>query len=40
MARRVGQRSLSVTLDTYSHVVLDRREIDRAAYLPEFHVGA
>jgi integrase len=39
MARRVGQRKLSVTLDTYSHVVLDRREIDRAAHLPVFHVG-
>jgi hypothetical protein len=36
----VGQRELSVTLDTYSHVVMDRREVDRAAYLPEFHVGA
>jgi hypothetical protein len=33
MARRVGQRKLSVTLDTYSHVVLDRREIDGAAFL-------
>jgi integrase len=30
MARRVGQRSLSVTLDTYSHVVMDRREVARA----------
>jgi hypothetical protein len=39
MARRVGQRKLSVTLDTYSHVVLDRREIDRAAHLRVFHVG-
>ena len=39
-ARRVGQRNLSVTADTYSHVVLDRREVDRAACLPEFHVGA
>ncbi len=33
MGRRVGQRRLSVTLDVYSHVVLDRREIDRAAFL-------
>ena len=33
MARRAGQRRLSVTLDVYSHVVLDRREIERAAYL-------
>jgi integrase len=32
-ARRVGQRNLSVTANTYSHVVLDRREIDRAAFL-------
>jgi len=32
-ARRVGQRKLSVTLDTYSHVVMDRREVDRAAAL-------
>lgn len=32
-ARRVGQRKLSVAHDTYSHVVLDRREVDRAAYL-------
>jgi hypothetical protein len=39
MARRVGQRKLSVTLDTYSHVVLDRREIDLAAHLRVFHVG-
>jgi hypothetical protein len=33
MARRVGQRRLSTTLDRYSHVVLDRREIDRQALL-------
>jgi integrase len=32
-ARRVGQRKLSVTLDTYSHVVMDRREVARGAYL-------
>jgi integrase len=30
---RVGQRRPSTTLDRYSHVVLERREIDRAALL-------
>jgi hypothetical protein len=29
----VGQRSLSVTADTYSHVVTDERELDYAAML-------
>lgn len=33
MTRRVGQRRLSTTLDRYSQVVLERREIDRAALL-------
>jgi hypothetical protein len=28
---RVGQRSLSVTADTYTHVLLDDRELDHAA---------
>jgi hypothetical protein len=27
---RVGQRSLSVTADTYTHVLLDDRELDHA----------
>jgi hypothetical protein len=27
---RVGQRSLSVTADTYTHVLLDDRELDLA----------
>ena len=35
MGRRVGHRKLSVTLYTYSHVVLDRREIDYASLLAE-----
>ena len=29
----VGQRSRVVTADTYSHVLVDPREIDRAALL-------
>jgi integrase len=29
----VGQRSLSVTADTYSHVLVDEREFDYAALL-------
>ena len=33
VARRVGQGRLSVTADTYSHVVLDRAEVDRGTYL-------
>ena len=28
---RVGQRSLSVTADAYTHVLLDDRELDHAA---------
>ena len=34
-----GNSRPSITLDTYSHVRVDDREIDRAAYLPLFHVG-
>jgi hypothetical protein len=30
---RVGQRSLSVTADTYTHVLLDDRELDHATLL-------
>jgi hypothetical protein len=29
----VGQRNLSVTADTYSHVLADERELDYAAML-------
>ena len=29
----VGQRSRAVTADTYSHALVDSREIDRAALL-------
>ena len=31
---RVGQRSLSVTADTYTHVLLDDRELDYARLSP------
>jgi integrase len=30
---RVGQRNLSTTADTYTHVLMDYREIDRAKML-------
>jgi integrase len=33
IAAFVGQRSLSVTADTYSHVLSDERELDYAAFL-------
>jgi len=32
---RVGQRSLSVTADTYTHVLLDDRELDHARLVSE-----
>jgi integrase len=32
---RVGQRSLSVTADTYTHVLLDNRELDHARLVGE-----
>ncbi len=35
IARFVGQRKLSVTADTYSHVMSDGQELDYAALLPE-----
>ena len=33
IAERVGHRSKALTADTYSHVLVDPREIDRAALL-------
>jgi integrase len=33
IARFVGQRKLSVTADTYTHVLVDGREVDRAGLL-------
>lgn len=33
---RVGQRSLSVTADTYTHVLLDDRELDHASLVAGF----
>jgi integrase len=33
IGERVGQRSLSVTADTYTHVLVDYREVDRAKLL-------
>jgi integrase len=33
---RVGQRSLSVTADTYTHVLLDDRELNHAQLVDEF----
>ena len=33
IGRLVGQRKLSVTADTYTHVLMDYREIDRAKLL-------
>lgn len=30
---RVGQRNLSTTADTYTHVLMDYREVDRAKLL-------
>jgi integrase len=33
---RVGQRSLSVTADTYTHVLLDDRELDHGRLVAEF----
>jgi integrase len=35
---RVGQRSLSVTADTYTHVLLDDRELDHARLVSELSV--
>jgi hypothetical protein len=35
----VGQRSLSVTADTYSHVLPDETEVDYAPLLASVHVG-
>jgi integrase len=35
---RVGQRSLSVTADTYTHVLLDERELDHAALVAVLNV--
>jgi integrase len=37
---RVGQRSLSVTADTYTHVLLDDRELDHAHLLHELATRA
>jgi hypothetical protein len=34
----VGQRSLSVTADTYTHVLLDGRELDHARLADSLHV--
>jgi integrase len=34
---RVGQRSLSVTADTYTHVLLDDRELDHATLLAQLN---
>jgi len=34
IGEHVGQRSLRVTADTYSHVLVDEREVDYAALLP------
>jgi hypothetical protein len=31
VARFVGQRKLSITADTYMHVLIDGREVDYAA---------
>jgi hypothetical protein len=31
----VGQRSLSVTADTYTHVLLDDRELDNALLISQ-----
>lgn len=36
---RVGQRSLSVTADTYTHVLLDDRELDHAQLVDEFAIS-
>ena len=36
---RVGQRSLSVTADTYTHVLLDDRELDHANLVAEINTG-
>ena len=36
---RVGQRSLSVTADTYTHVLLDDRELDHARLFGELRTG-
>jgi len=36
---RVGQRSLSVTADTYTHVLLDDRELDQSRLVSESAVG-
>jgi len=35
IARFVGQRKLSITADTYSHVMIDGAELDYAAMLPQ-----
>jgi len=35
----VGQRNLSVTADTYTHVLMDYRELDRAKLLERVRVG-
>jgi hypothetical protein len=35
---RVGQRNLSTTADTYTHVLMDYREIDRAKLLERVRV--
>lgn len=37
---RVGQRSLSVTADTYTHVLLDDRELDHPRLAGDLHSGA
>lgn len=36
---RVGQRSLSVTADTYTHVLLDDRELDHAGLVGQLNVA-
>jgi hypothetical protein len=33
IGRFVGQRKLSVTADTYTHVLVDTREVDYAALI-------
>jgi integrase len=37
---RVGQRSLSVTADTYTHVLIDDRELDHAQLVGHAHRNA
>jgi hypothetical protein len=32
----VGQRSLSITADTYTHVLIDDRELDHSSLVAQF----